>query len=666
MVLPSMERIILVVACIVSSAVPAWTFVSTFGVAQNAGGVCFLPQQYPQHQKKGRAAASFPPLFAGRGPGRPKKSENADDDWQPDASALDDADIAGGEGLGLVDDGALGSTPDDDEDGAAAAAIDDDDDDDDIDEDLDIWEEDEDDDSSESAVEYEDDLEIEEEGITPYLNSEGGAEEEDWEEEEEVPLQDDPDDPNYNAQRKLMEETVGRRTAQAELDAFDEVDFIMNKMTPEQAREFEETDIQKKVNAAAAELIDMDDSEVVEQIGDLDKTMAETTSILDDPYENEGEQNIMGTGLSDDLLERFDNAVKTARQRISEEPWDKVNHKAQTLDWAELSNQTIDEMDAALDEIGGSSYNCTNWLLYDLDFNVTNLVLAAIKHNSEAPIIFQHWYPQLFTYERYKCVRDINFDFTWDDVENADMEELERYYFGFGYTEIPKKAPGETGIIDLEDMDEEELKMAAFDSWVKEVYNPEMDRKDFDDDKFQDEDNVFSKFYEPPQHPDLPKFEDALDDLAEWEAEVDDDDDISEEYAHVMGHSTKYKYVHDEEFEREFRGHLVIACGPMDEDLAIAEKITVRMREEFGKKIYAETRVFGHAREEDLVFEVWLESYEIDLLHSRKRATGNVETWDGPAEVDDEQLDYLVERVRFLISDLSRYSYRYSTENREE
>merc|ERR1712100_509172 len=114
-------------------------------------------------------------------------------------------------------------------------------------------------------------------------------------------------------------------------------------------------------------------------------------------------------------------------------------------------------------------------------------MLSAIRHNPNAPVLFQHWYPQLVTYERYQHARDRNYDFTWDDVENADIAELERYYAGFGYSEIPRRAPSETGIISLEDLDEEEIKMAAFENWMKEVYNPEWDRKDFDDDGFQDE-----------------------------------------------------------------------------------------------------------------------------------------------------------------------------------
>lgn len=668
---------IVVGVCILSSAIPVWTFVHPFGVVRPAARWIVPSNPHaPQSQRP------FPPLFAG--PGRPPKNVADDDDddpmmdnmdndedWEPDAADLEEIDLSAEDDLDIPDEDAVVSTPDDNingQDTVVAAVVDDDEEDeDDIDEDLDIWEEDEEeeeDDDDIVAEGEEDDWEMDEESTaTPYLNSEGGVEEEEWEEEEEIPLQDDPDDPNYMAQKKLLEETVARRIAQDEDDNFDEVAFIMNEMTQEMADEIEATEIQKETNKRVAELMSEIDEEEIAKL-DYDEVMAKTTSILDDPYENEGEENIMETGLSDDLLEKYDAALKSARERIAQEPWDKVNHKAQTQDWALLSNRTYEEMDAALEEIGGSSYNCTNWLLYDLDFNVSNLILAAVKHNPSAPILFQHWYPQLMTYDRYQHARDRNFEFNWDDVRNADIEELERYYYGFGYAEIPTKAPAETGIISLEDMDDEELKMVGFENWVKEVYNPEWDRKDFDDDDFQDEDNVFSKFFEAPQHPDLPSFEEALEDIADWEAEVDEND-IDEEYAHMMGHSNKYKRIEDEEFEREFRGHLIVACTAEDKDLEIAEKITTRMREEYGKKVHVETRVMENAREEDNVFEVWLESYEIDLLHSKKRASAGIEDWEGPQECDDKQIEYLVGEVGFLISDEARYSYRYDMAGRE-
>lgn len=127
----------------------------------------------------------------------------------------------------------------------------------------------------------------------------------------------------------------------------------------------------------------------------------------------------------------------------------------------------------------------------------------------------------------------------------------------------------------------------------------------------------------------------------------------------MMGRSFAYKATNDEEFQREFRGHLVIACTGEDSDLEVAEKVTQRFEIEFGKSVYVETRVHALARPEDNVFEIWLESYDIDLLHSKKRATSNAKGWDGPAEVDDAQVDSLVEQVRFLISDDARYGYRY-------
>lgn len=130
-------------------------------------------------------------------------------------------------------------------------------------------------------------------------------------------------------------------------------------------------------------------------------------------------------------------------------------------------------------------------------------------------------------------------------------------------------------------------------------------------------------------------------------------------YRDRMGKKVDYEVENDPEFEREFRGHLVIACTGMDSDLEVAEKITLRFQKEFGKKVFVETRVMALAREEDSVFEIWLESYEVDLLHSKRRATSDAEGWKGPATVDDVQLNHLVDKVGFLISDKARYSYRW-------
>ena len=475
----------------------------------------------------------------------------------------------------------------------------------------------------------------------------------------------DVDDPNYMKQKELAETAAEKALERAQDEAFDPIDFMLNEMTDEQHEIIQKSEVFQRIEQQlkGMELTEVDVGDI-----DLDQAVAEVPDLMaDDPYPRleDGESTILSaeSKLSEDDLEEFDATFKMANAKVEEEPWDKVMYKDIT-GWDSLDNETISEMEDCLEEIGGSAYNVTKWLLYDLDFNVTNLILAAIKHNKEAPILFQHWYPQLVTYKRYQHARDRNFDFTWEDVERADMSELERYYVGFGYEEIPKKAPAETGIISLEDLDEDEIKMAAFENWMKEVYNPEWDRKDFDDDDMQDEDNVFSHFYEAPQHPDKPTFEDSLEDIELWNQEMDEemgergDVESIRNYRDMMGQAFEYEVEEDEEFQREFRGHLVIACTADDSDLEIAEKITMRFEKEFGKQVFVETRILELARQEDNVFEVWLESYEVDLLHSKKRASSNTKGWEGPEYCDDAQIEYLVDRVRFLISDEARYSYR--------
>ena len=531
------------------------------------------------------------------------------------------------------------------------------------DEDLDLDDEDEDDEDEEIeeldlveavGADYEGD---------PYAFPTG--EEEDDEGGDIYYELEDVDDPNYMKQKELAEMAAEKALERAQDEAFDPIDFMLNEMTDEQHEIIQKSEVFQRIEQQlkGMELTEVDVGDV-----DLDQAVAEVPDLMaDDPYPRleDGESTILSaeSKLSEDDLEEFDATFKMANAKVEEEPWDKVMYKDITA-WDSLDNETISEMEDCLEEIGGSAYNVTKWLLYDLDFNVTNLILAAIKHNKEAPILFQHWYPQLVTYKRYQHARDRNFDFTWEDVERADMSELERYYVGFGYEEIPKKAPAETGIISLEDLDEDEIKMAAFENWMKEVYNPEWDRKDFDDDDMQDEDNVFSHFYEAPQHPDKPTFEDSLEDIELWNQEMDEemgergDVESIRNYRDMMGQAFEYEVEEDEEFQREFRGHLVIACTADDSDLEIAEKITMRFEKEFGKQVFVETRILELARQEDNVFEVWLESYEVDLLHSKKRASSNTKGWEGPEYCDDAQIEYLVDRVRFLISDEARYSYR--------
>jgi hypothetical protein len=75
------------------------------------------------------------------------------------------------------------------------------------------------------------------------------------------------------------------------------------------------------------------------------------------------------------------------------------------------------------------------------------------------------------------------------------------------------------------------------------------------------------------------------------------------------------------------------------------------------KKVFIETRVsHGLAREDNIKLDISLERYDSDLLHFKNQATSNVKGWSGPAEIDDAQIDYLAQRVAFLISDDVPYS----------
>ena len=667
----------LLVLVLLATPEKSWTFTAkpqvVFGVAghrqQNHMPVTGPALLLSDHQTM-KYISSTTSLFLAR-KSASANAEEEDEEWdadEADFSEFDDLEID----LSDVDD-------DDIQTDEIVASIDNDDeediDEDDLDEDdldLDEWddddeEEDDDDDSEAEYVVYEE--EPEESDVTTVG---GGAKEwdDDGEEDIEYELEDDTEDPDYQAQKDMILEALARRDELRADESFDAFDYIANQLSDDEIDALDNDpvniEMEERFKAMGADRLDE------EALADVDLEAEVMSNDADDyePYESVGEDNVFGNGISDDDLTKLDNTWKELSEIEKKEKENPMMSPAFTRDFdfhdraieeGRWSNQTLEEWDnmTKILDYDTLSYDWKPWLDYDLDFNVSNLILAAVKHNREAPLLLQHWFPQLQVMERYAHARERDFDFTWEDVENADISELERYYAGFGYDEIPTKLPGETGIIQMEELDEDEIKMAAFDTWMKEVYNPEWDRKDLDDDDLQDEDNVFSNFYEHPQHPDLPTFDEAREDISQWEEEMGDDlNEVQEKYRDMVGKEVFYQIKHETEQREEFRGHLVVACSPMDSDLEIAEKLTARMAEEFGKQIYVETRVMGHAREDDDVFEIWLESYEIDLLHSKKRASSNTADWDGPAVCDDKQIDFLVERVRELTSDDARYSYR--------
>jgi hypothetical protein len=560
--------------------------------------------------------------------------------------------------------------------------------------DEDAYQEEEYDDEEEEEADYEyyddEEDEYQEDG---WEDMEMSGDEED---EYDYELEDD-DDPNYIIQKGLVETNSARLDArdqerierernwadltsalEADEDTFEDYKFISKFDTEavERGEDIIELEWSDSIAEKVKELMDpsnkyitVSEDDVLEMDdrfeGDPSDSYLAAQREVDADLEHVEEQRKTRGAVIEELESLISTKydANTPRSRIMN-----VNHVAeigmQGVDaFSHIPQHLIDEIKDCMTEMGSASYNVTKWLVYDLDFNVTNLMLAAVQHSPKAPILFEHWLPQLQVCERYQYARDRNFSFTWDDVNVADMEELKVYYRGFGYNEIPQKAPSETGIINLEELDQDELAMADFAAWCNEVYNPEWDRKDFDDDDIQDTDNVYSPNFVLPQHPDLPAYEDAKEDVRNWYGEIEmmNDGDVNEqqaEYRDMVGKEYEYKFINDEEFNKAFRGHLIIACPGDEADLDVAEKITVRFEEEFGKQVFVETRVISHALSEDNVFEIWLESYDIELLHSKKRASTGAKDWTGPADCDDAEIDRLVERVAYLISDDARYSYR--------
>eukprot|EP00978_Attheya_sp_CCMP212_P017019 scaffold45119_cov49-Attheya_sp.AAC.5 len=244
-----------------------------------------------------------------------------------------------------------------------------------------------------------------------------------------------------------------------------------------------------------------------------------------------------------------------------------------------------------------------------------------------------------------------------EEAKNADEDELERYWKGFGYDEIPQHSPNQqSGVIGMDEADEEEIAMSAYENWIAEVYNEETEFRFFDNDDFKKHENVFDPTYYKFSKPE--GYDENVNTLFEnWEKTAEEEG-YDEETRDMFMKKIEYQSEGNSEDE-EFRGHLVVACTQSEEDLEIAEKITERMEREHGRNVFVETRVYAHARPEDNFFEIWLESYEIDLLHSKRRATYSSQQWDGPAECDDTQINYVAEQVAFLTSEAARYSYRF-------
>jgi len=533
------------------------------------------------------------------------------------------------------------------------------------------------------AEEGDEDVEYEYVEVDEEYEEEEEEEAEEVEVEEIIPLQEDPNDENYNAQLKVIEDTAARR--QAKLDADDEFvgpdsnEFFKENLDKFFGEQYEKAGLDGEEVEKALNKLKVTEDEVDEAIQNSSEDASERSysekqaaflaELGSDEDSFPADDNPIMDGIKNEDLVRLQKAMEGLVGTIKGyQDGSLVDNKQAMIrphyELDQLDPQIVDEINLCLNvsaaDANGIEYNEAiknedplRWLLYDLDFDVANLMLASCKHNPDSPLILNHWMPQLCAYSRYADIRENEFQFAWEDCEKADLDELKRYFSGLGYDKIPTFTPAETNIVELEtEYDQADMTMSAFENWMDEVYIEDDEDLYFDDENFQPENNVFD-FDFGMEDPD--KITSFKTELKEFNAEHRNE---TQAWKNKYVRETNYTYSKDEDGAEQFRGHLVVACCGSDHDLALAEKITFRMQEEFDKQLYVETRVYSHARQEDNLYEIWLESYDIELLHSRRGAFYNNKQWFGPADVDDKQLEHVVSKLKYLIGDDSRYSYR--------
>lgn len=317
--------------------------------------------------------------------------------------------------------------------------------------------------------------------------------------------------------------------------------------------------------------------------------------------------------------------------------------------------------------------------IFDYQFDLVQLWLASIQLSPDNYAIPTHWIRAISEQNKYAKFREeqlLQRGFNWtsipkdedninnipkwwlpEEVESANVQELKEYWMLFGgYENVPQRSREAEirqqqmdGVVDLEqeELNFEEENILAWQKWMEEVYDEE------DDTMLEDEMSEEEAFV------DEKKVDPWVRDVTAFEKEFKQE---SEEFKRAIYTKEEYELLSEEPDGEEgstFRGHLVLACSPSEEDLELSAKITKRMEQEFGKQVFVETRVYGHAKRDDNVYEIWLESWDIDLLHSKRRATFDRD-WTGPKIVDDDTLTDLVERIRFLISDDARYSFDFN------
>jgi len=528
--------------------------------------------------------------------------------------------------------------------------------------------------SSEPEEDYDDEDYDDEDDDEEYYedDDEDEYDEDEYAAEEETEAENDEDKEWIAEEQKMRQFLQDLDAATAELQNLD-IDNIVANLSPEEIADIESNDVEIQSDEQIAEftldakevskITKKEAKEVLEEEDDIAEMFPDDDDWIYGPNATLKEKDLIEFEEVYKKFEEIQEQLETGEAEINNIDMIDDEHVMMNVLDEHTRNEILNlDEEVPLDEDGDPEeeelHKQRKRLIYDLDFNITNVFLASFKVNADAPVILEHWMYEMRNWTRYEYVRQNDFNFTWDDVDAADTDELDRYWKGANTDGTPTPDTRENpNIIEWDEnpLTFEEENLLALESWMEEVYQDD-DDINLDDDDLMPEENPAAPEYGILNDDDLPP-------------ELKDAEEFEEKYAH-MSKEWREEYVKRKDYEivnkvdSDFRGHVVIACSPAEEDLDMSEKLTLRMEKEFGEQIFVETRVVGHAKPEDYLYEVWIESWEIELLHSKRRAVFQRD-WDGPRDITDEYIDDLVSKVGFYISDDYRYSFLLGDDGKE-
>eukprot|EP00814_Leptocylindrus_danicus_P007051 CAMPEP_0116015298 /NCGR_PEP_ID=MMETSP0321-20121206/6760_1 /TAXON_ID=163516 /ORGANISM="Leptocylindrus danicus var. danicus, Strain B650" /LENGTH=471 /DNA_ID=CAMNT_0003485055 /DNA_START=282 /DNA_END=1694 /DNA_ORIENTATION=+ len=262
------------------------------------------------------------------------------------------------------------------------------------------------------------------------------------------------------------------------------------------------------------------------------------------------------------------------------------------------------------------------------------LILSAIKRNPEMPYVRPDWFekcrlemgiPEVNLWkESYKI------QFSEEDVNNADTKLVEQFYKLRNRVLPEEYDPELDGPVQKE---KRERYMARIKVGAEDSDDGTVAADESSEDMEERWNSWFEEVYEDDQ-------------LAETLVYLEkDDDNMQEDYYW----NPRYAHLEERLENPGLAAKLIIAVRGDREDMVKSEWVTNRMNAEF-PNLMVETQLFPEASVEDQLFEIWVEAYEDELLFSKRKHYYDSD-WPGPDDFRQEDLEKLVQEVRFHLSD---------------